>query len=99
MANAQTQAAIQEVNEMFTLFNKLCTDRMETGRSEYGDLAFMANDVVRMMVEELADVANYSAMQAVKLMLMQRRLQESLQPDQAEEMGAQAFKGTGEGWS
>jgi hypothetical protein len=59
-----------------------------------------------MMLEELADTANYCRMQAVKLMMLQDTLEEQIaggvyEPDRADiEIGFAAFKGTKDvGWN
>lgn len=94
------------MNEKAQAFDRLCAERHEAGAVEYGAFTFLENDVVRMMLEELADTANYCRMQAVKLML----LQEALEVEVAEQFGSgedveniqigvKAFKGVGEvGW-
>ena len=56
-------------------FNDLRKKRHEIGQEKYGELTFLGNDVVRMMLEELADVANYVEYQAAKLLLLQRALE------------------------
>ena len=94
--------AIQEYSEAF---DKLCQERHDAGAAEYGQFTFLENDVVRMMMEELADTANYCRMQFIKLMMMQHILEEDLAQkgignDEGEiTLGIKAFKGVGEtGW-
>lgn len=78
-------------------FDKLMEERHAVGAAEYGHFTFLGNDVVRMMMEELADTANYCRMQFIKLMMLQHVMEDTLGEDSP--MGAQAFKGTSEvGW-
>lgn len=93
------------LNEAAAQFDKLCQDRHEAGAKEYGQFTFLGNDVVRMMIEELADTVNYSRMQAVKLMILQQFLEQQVQDEMGEgteeiTIGVKAFKGTSEmGWN
>ena len=85
--------AMTEASEMF---DDLCQQRHDHGAAEYGALTFLENDTIRMMCEELADTANYARYHFIKLMLLQEQfLAEN--PSKID-IGAQAFKGTGEGW-
>ena len=92
------------LNDAAQQFDELCIERHEVGLKEYGALTFLGNDVVRMMLEELADTANYCRMQGVKLMILQQRLEsgELGQLSNKEgniELGFQAFQGTKDaGW-
>lgn len=89
-------------------FDQLCQKRHEEGAKEYGHLTFLENDVIRMMVEELADTVNYCRYQAIKLMLLQTMLEDRLseagvltqeEKDAGEvTIGIQSFKGAGRGW-
>ena len=82
-------------------FDTLCQDRHNEGQKEYGALTFLGNDVVRMMIEELADAANYARYQAIKLMILQDALEEELKDKNVEGVEAkfEPFKGTSEvGW-
>jgi hypothetical protein len=94
------------INKLGEDFDRLCQDRHRMGQKEYGEFTFLENDVVRMMVEELADTANYARMQAIKLMLLQGAVEQNLQAqgigaDEEEiKIGVKAFKGVGEvGWT
>jgi hypothetical protein len=84
-------------------FTDLRKKRHEIGQEKYGQFTFLSNDVIRMMLEELADVANYVEYQAAKLILLQGlleqdpRLQELTKEGEIT-IGMQAFKGTKEGW-
>lgn len=85
-------------------FDTLCQERHKKGQEEYGSFTFLGNDVVRMMMEELADTANYCRMQFIKLLLLQQALEEEVtdklgNSDDSITIGVKAFKGTGEtGW-
>lgn len=87
-------------------FDQLCQDRHDEGEEKYGSLTWMGNDVVRMMIEELADTTNYCRYQAIKLMLMQQVLEVELsdklnlsEEEQQITIGIQAFKGVKDvGW-
>lgn len=84
-----------------TQFIELAAARLTKGQEQYGDFAFMENDVIRMMQEELIDIANYAQMQFIKLSLLQAYLVTRLGTDQAvslDEIGIGTFKGTKEGW-
>lgn len=102
----EAKAMIELVNSAGASFEQLCVERHEMGQKEYGAFTFLENDVVRMMIEELADTVNYCRYQAVKLMLLQEALEKKLAGDdlvgEGEEqitLGVQAFKGVGEvGW-
>jgi hypothetical protein len=96
---------VGRIKELSEGFDTLCQERHEMGQAEYGRLTFLGNDVIRMMLEELADTANYCRYQAVKLMLIQDKLEEQLaetlvEPGQEEiTIGIKAFKGTKDvGW-
>lgn len=66
------------LNDAAAAFDKLCQERHAVGQERYGELTFLENDVLRMMLEELADTVNYCRMQAVKLMLLQDKLEADL---------------------
>jgi hypothetical protein len=78
-------------------FDELCAERDKVGREHYGTFTFLGNDVVRMMMEELADTSNYCRMQFIKLMMLQAMLEDKL-PGEEIQLGAAAFRGTGVGW-
>ncbi len=101
----EAQEVAEYLNELSLRFTTLMAERHAAGQEEYGAFTFLGNDVVRMMLEELADTANYCRMQAVKLMMLQDTLEESLgdgvyDPEKADiEIGFAAFKGTKDvGW-
>jgi len=89
------------------MFDNLIAERHKVGAEEYGQLTFLGNDVVRMMMEELADTANYCRYQFIKLMFLQEKLElkhaSTFDAKPGEDMkinlGAQSFKGVGQtGW-
>jgi hypothetical protein len=91
------------LNELGERFDHLCIERHKVGAEEYGELTFLGNDVMRMMLEELADTVNYCRMQSIKLLLLQEQLEDGLAGLDTDEgqitLGIQAFKGVGEiGW-
>lgn len=84
---------VEEVNQLSALFDEMCQQRHDEGKVEYGALTWLENDVVRMMLEEMIDIANYCRFQFIKLLLMKGELD-----SQVPELGAGAFIGTGSGW-
>ncbi len=85
---------IDEINQAVDDFNLLVQERHTAGQIEYGTFTFLGNDVVRMMLEELADTVNYATMQGIKLLILQKRLEADQIP-----LGIKAFKGTKDvGW-
>lgn len=102
LPSAEFVASIEQAEGMF---DRMCAERMEKGRTDYGALAFLGNDVVRMLMEELVDIANYSRMQFVKLAILQGQFEDLLvekgvTPTEAGDIGIgfNSFKGVGEGW-
>jgi hypothetical protein len=84
-------------------FNELRLNRHHKGQQEYGTFTFLGNDVIRMMLEELADVANYVEYQAAKLLMLQIALEQdgrvkAWAQDGDIKIGIEAFRGTKEGW-
>jgi hypothetical protein len=83
-------------------FDDLCAERHKAGQAEYGAFTFLGNDVIRMMMEELADTSNYCRMQFIKLMFLQAHLANELEDvvdeDETINIGLKAFKGTKTGW-
>ena len=104
MADSEAQEFTERMQELSLAFDQLCQERHLAGQEEYGKLTFLGNDVVRMMIEELADTANYCRYQAVKLLLLQEYLEQELVDELGEgteeiTLGIKAFKGVGEvGW-
>lgn len=102
----ETVEFVNLINHFGREFEDLCVARHDEGQVKYGKFTFLGNDIVRMMAEELADVANYARYQYVKLMLLQKALEEHLEgtgfvAEGQEEVtiGVQAFKGVKDvGW-
>lgn len=94
------------LNQKAAEFEQLCAERHATGADRYGEITFLGNDVLRMMLEELADTANYCRMQGVKLLMLQDMLEEDLagkMPSMKDgddlQIGFDSFKGTKDvGW-
>lgn len=81
------------------LFDDICQKRWEAGAEEYGDFTFLGNDIIRMMIEELADTANYARMQVIKLLALNEMVSEELKDTEAAKtLGFDSFKGSGLGW-
>ena len=83
MSEAESDAnkLVQMINKYGAMFDVLCVERHEKGAEEYGQLTFLGNDVVRMMMEELADTANYCRYQYIKLMFLQNQLENRLRTE------------------
>ena len=86
----------QVLNQAAAEFDVLCRGRHGERQEEYGELAFLKEDVVGAMLNALADTANMCKQQAVKLIMLQSRLVDQ-KPTQVQ-LGAQGFKGTKDGW-
>lgn len=96
---ATEELLAKSIIEYSAAFDKLTQERHEAGAKEYGVVTFLGNDVMRMMMEELADTANYCRMQFIKLMMLQHILEEDPRVVDTLGEGANGFKGTGEtGW-
>lgn len=104
---AEASAVNDFMVECAEQFAELCEQRHKEGEEKYGAFTWMGNDIVRMMIEELADTVNYCQYQAVKLMMIQAYLEAELNDklmdgEDVEEItiGVKAFKGTKDvGWS
>lgn len=88
MEAADLTEAIEAASQAF---DQMCQDRHDAGAKEYGAITFLGNDVMRMMIEEMVDVANYARMQVIKLLLLQGMYEEQYGT-------GDSFKGTKEGW-
>lgn len=89
------EATIARAN---TLFEEMCRQRHETGELDYGHNTFIANDTLQMLLEELVDTSNTARYTFVRLLILNERLVNEMEGQGVEVLGAQAFKGTGEGW-
>lgn len=66
-----------DFEDEFQQFVNLMREGLIRGGEEYGPRAFYNNDLPGMMVEELRDLACYSFLQFLKVLELQRRLQEN----------------------
>lgn len=101
------QAALQEmVVALSARFDNLTAERLETGAQEYGEFAFLGNDVAVMLQEELLDISNYARFLFIKIGILTFFLDQQAQktgfiPEEGvttQQMGAAAFKGA-DTWS
>jgi hypothetical protein len=101
MADTEAEALAAAIEAYSAAFDNLCQERHEAGAKEYGVITFLGNDVVRMMMEELADTANYCRMQFIKLMMLQGMLEVDPRVQEGTFGGGEnGFKGVGEvGWN
>jgi hypothetical protein len=63
------KATVQELSD---LFDRTCQERHEKGSEEYGQLTYLENDTVGMLLEELADAANYARYTFIRIALLAR---------------------------
>jgi len=97
----EAETLVAAIEEYSLAFDKLTQERHIAGAKEYGVVTFLGNDVIRMMMEELADTANYCRMQFIKLMMLQHML-EADERIASGELGkdSNGFKGAGDvGWN
>lgn len=92
------EGVIDLVNHYSKMFDELALHRHNAGAKEYGPLTFLENDVIAMMCEELADLANYARMQFIKLLIIQEQLKASL-PQEGKDFNIGSFKGAKDGWN
>lgn len=99
---SEPELELEIFQQLSEAFDHLCQERHNEGQKEYGVFTFMGNDVIRMMIEELADACNYARYQAIKLMLLQGFLEKELEKRGISEVDMAQFKpfqGTSEtGW-
>jgi hypothetical protein len=69
---------LDRLNELSREFDVACKERLVAGAAEYGEFAFLGNDVLRMLYEELFDLANYAKMKFMKLRLLEDELASGL---------------------
>jgi hypothetical protein len=70
-----------DVMKLAEEFDDFCRSRAEEGAAEYGPVAFLGNDVITMMMEEIADISNYCRFQFVKLRILQEAFARASSPD------------------
>ena len=89
------------LDTLYDRFAELRRQRHLTGQTEYGEFTFLENDMIRMMLEELADAMNYMEMHAVKLMMLHEQMEQTTFAEHPTgvEIVFQSFKGTKDvGW-
>ena len=64
----------QVIAEAEALFDQMCLQRHEMGRSKYGNLTFLHMPTLEMALEELADLANYARYTFVKVALVRQQI-------------------------
>lgn len=64
------------IRKATTEFGRKASERLEIGAEEYGKYAYLGNDVLDMLMEELLDTANYAMMQYVKIYLIKHTLED-----------------------
>jgi hypothetical protein len=98
----EAKSFVEGIEGMAHVFDELCQQRHLVGQKEYGAFTFLGNDVVAMMIEELADTVNYCRMQAIKLMILQQGVVSQIgeQAIPIDTMGMESFKGAKDmGWN
>lgn len=66
----EQMATADQIQQLFQLFDKTCAERHAFGAKKYGELDYLDNEVAKMMLEELADVANYARYAFVKVCIL-----------------------------
>ena len=86
------------MEQMAQEFWEKVTERHETGEKEYGHLTWLTADTIEMHIEELADIVNYSAFTAVKLMILREkmRIAAAKLPDATDEGDGMVTTGLGD---
>lgn len=69
---------VTTLNRLAEEFDEFCRDRNEMGAEQYGPLAFLKNDMVEFLAEELADMCNYAKMMYIKIRLFEAMYGERL---------------------
>jgi hypothetical protein len=103
MADDNEVGIAEIIVEAHEALSHMLVERAQAGAEKYGEFAFLGNDVVRMAMEEIADMMNYGEMQFIKLYILQRYLEQQIAPLQDSNgdlgIGFDSFKGTTEGWN
>ena len=63
-------------NQWHQEFMQMCAERHHEGAEKYGPIAFLGNDMLQFMAEELADIVNYATYTYLKLRFMMEVLDE-----------------------
>ena len=88
--SSEAQALVQQVQQASDEFLILVEQRHTDGAAEYGAYTYLKNDTIKMALEELADLMNYTQYTAIRLILLGKRLEADLQST-TPAMGSQAF--------
>lgn len=67
----------EKMQELSDEFNRLTFSRHTMGAEEYGEFAFLGNDMVQFIAEELADISNYCRYTYMKLRILQEAMNAS----------------------
>lgn len=67
----------EAIAEASLAFSKMVQQRHNDGAQKYGAIAFLAADTIEMALEELADLMNYARYTAIKLILLQKQIDEA----------------------
>lgn len=66
--SSEVAVKLEELNKEFFEF---CEERQTEGAETYGPIAFLRNDMLQYMLEELADLSNYARFMYIKLRLLE----------------------------
>lgn len=69
-SNGSTSITPEQMMQLSQEFDQMCYDRHMKGKEEYGPYGFLQNDLIRMISEELADLANYARYLYMKVRLL-----------------------------
>lgn len=61
------QVTTERLQKLSDEFDTFVQSRHEDGAEEYGEFAFLKNDMIKFMAEELADICNYARYAYMKL--------------------------------
>ena len=78
----KADVTVDEITVASNMFDDLCLQRHEEGAKAYGAFAFLKNDMIRMMIEEMCDASNYMRYEVIKLIILDKKLSESLEQDE-----------------
>lgn len=83
------------ITKLSELFDEGCQEARNEEVTQGQAFAFLENDVLEQMCVALVQVANDARYHFIKLLLLQEGVEQQLKET---ELGAKAFKGTGEEW-
>jgi hypothetical protein len=64
----------EEIQRYSDKFDEMCADRHAMGAEKYGPVNFMSVDTIRMMKEEITDMANYARYMFIKLSIIEEAM-------------------------